>query len=1033
MNDEKRQQGTGQSDDGNASERESSIQNSYWSSSDLPPAPPGGDGNGDDQRPGRDPPGSRYRTIRVIKTGGLGRVSEAEDLELGRRVAIKEIRPDRIGYAGLRSRFRNEIRILSRVKHPNIVPIYDLVLDGGEPSFFVMPLIEGETLDQRIEASSASSNRDELFSRFLGVCDAMSHAHGKGIIHRDLKPRNVMLGEAGETWVIDWGLARSTDAGEEGNESVPGGLAQVPAETAAPDAGPPEDHDLTEFGHALGTFAYMPPEQARGDRKSMGKRSDVFSLGGILCRILTGRAPYWGDTVEKVREKANAGLLTEAWAALDSCGGAPELTALARSCLQPEPEKRPPDAKAVADRLRDYLAAAERHRREAELVKAQAQGEAEAERKALRKTRRWMWAAVAAAALLFVAVTVLAFQAQRLDRAGQELRQERDEARRQTELAERSAAEARDYQGRLLKVLGGVVSMTGDHLADRLGTLPLQKDLLTLPLKELEELERHYARSSAIDEASVATRLELGRVLLLLGQARRAQELFERAEGVAVQLLTSRPRDGEVLSYRGRASEALGDSLLAQGHFDKGKDCYHDALKYYRDWRDILPDSIGARRSVAVALEKLGDVAQEGRRLPEAREKYEECLRLYEGMEGGQGAADELRLHLAIARQKVGDVLIRMAEGADKDALDYARQAAGRLSLSLKTYEQLAAASPGSVRLRRGLVAQCDRLFYLYQRFLGEPEEARKLLQRLANLSSDWVTRDPHGTEARRAAFIARIRLAELGKLASDYAGARELYKEAGKHAQQLAADAPGHVKYRIDYVKTVAGLADIERDEGRYKEAIALYLQGIKLCDSHPSVKDHPDGARLLRALRGRVIVCDAVLRATEEPRSIDRYTSALPALAASTAGLLDSRSGWGPLLTVSGLFPGRTHAPEVVQRILSVWARELVRRGKFEDATRLAEKIKRMQPHDPDNLYDTVCIYSLCAAGAGRERRGELPPDVLAAQTEYRKRALDNLRQAVDEGYTEVGHLIIDGALAGIRSEPGYRDIIQRLKTRK
>ena len=247
---------------------------------------------------------------------------------------------------GFRARFEEEARHVGRLEHPSIVPVYDLgELPDGRP-FFVMKLIHGHTLAELLAArATPAEDLPGWVGVFERVCQAVAFAHARGLIHRDLKPSNVMLGELGEVLVLDWGIAKALAARSQ-SAQVPSTpvLLSPSVDGAATAPGGSE----TLPGQAMGTPAFMAPEQARGEVGRVGTASDVFGLGGILCVTLTGQPPFTRAG------QAAAGDLEEAFARLDGCGADAELIALAKACLAPAQEARPADAAEVAGRVKRY-------------------------------------------------------------------------------------------------------------------------------------------------------------------------------------------------------------------------------------------------------------------------------------------------------------------------------------------------------------------------------------------------------------------------------------------------------------------------------------------------------------------------------------------------------------------------------------------------------------------------------------------------------------------------------------------------------
>ncbi len=265
--------------------------------------PPGADSHSS-------PAGSstRYRPVRFHAEGGLGEVLIAHDEELDREVALKRIQAPYADHPESRRRFLLEARITGRLEHPGIVPAYGLTQDDQGRPCYAMRFIQGQTLGEAIKHFHAADRpgRDpgerslalrQMLTRFVAVCNAVAFAHSRGIVHRDLKPSNVMLGEYGETLVVDWGLAKRLDRAE-----------QAPA--AADDhrtPSPDDTSDGTRQGQVIGTPAYMAPEQAAGRTDEVGPASDIYSLGAMLYMLLTGHAPFAGGPGSEILDRVRRG------------------------------------------------------------------------------------------------------------------------------------------------------------------------------------------------------------------------------------------------------------------------------------------------------------------------------------------------------------------------------------------------------------------------------------------------------------------------------------------------------------------------------------------------------------------------------------------------------------------------------------------------------------------------------------------------------------------------------------------------------
>ena len=239
--------------------------------------------------------------------GGIGRVLVAFDEHLGREVAVKELLATAEAGSGktpgsgavsrtaaLAARFLREARVTGQLEHPNIVPVYEVGRRADGTYYYTMKVVRGRTMAAALQASKTLGDRLKLLHHYVDLCNAVAYAHSRGVIHRDIKTENVMLGEFGETVVLDWGLAKVR-----GKKDIRGG--EIARELAVlQDA----KSGHTVDGSAIGTPAYMSPEQADGKVEEIDERSDVWSLGAVLYEVLTGRPPFEGFTPFEIIGKA---------------------------------------------------------------------------------------------------------------------------------------------------------------------------------------------------------------------------------------------------------------------------------------------------------------------------------------------------------------------------------------------------------------------------------------------------------------------------------------------------------------------------------------------------------------------------------------------------------------------------------------------------------------------------------------------------------------------------------------------------------
>ena len=286
---------------------------------------------------------SKYEILSELGRGGVGIIYKARDCALRRLVAIKVLRHEFKDRDDVICRFEQEARIIAQLPHPGLAPVFECGLcDNGRP-FHSMKLVDGSNLKTLIEQELFGSETQlHAINAFASVCQTIAFTHSRNIVHLDIKPANIMIGTYGEVHVMDWGSARHLD--RDGKyEAV--GIVQSAIQI-------PEDK-LRVVG---GTLEYLAPEQAAGGK--LDKRTDVFALGACLCHILTGNPPYGGEGKLQIYRSALTGDVSPAHQELIHCNSDPSLIRLAISCLQPEPDDRPNDAREVAGAISTYQTSA---------------------------------------------------------------------------------------------------------------------------------------------------------------------------------------------------------------------------------------------------------------------------------------------------------------------------------------------------------------------------------------------------------------------------------------------------------------------------------------------------------------------------------------------------------------------------------------------------------------------------------------------------------------------------------------------------
>jgi serine/threonine-protein kinase len=286
----------------------------------------------------------RYEIHRPLGHGSMGEVHLCRDTWVGRDVAMKVLLPAHRLDPQLRARFLREARVQGQLEHPSIVPVYDLGVDAAGAMYFTMKRLRGLTVAEILRGLREDNPEitrqfplRRLLAGFAAVCLTMHYAHERGVLHRDLKPSNVMLGDFGEVYVLDWGLAKLKEASDQDME------------LAVRD--PSSDEIHTAVGRALGTFGYMPPEQALGKIAELDGRSDVYALGAVLFELLTLQPLHpktsWNAMLHSTLKGASA--------RAPGRDVPPELEAICVKATRLEPKDRYQTARELHDAVERYL------------------------------------------------------------------------------------------------------------------------------------------------------------------------------------------------------------------------------------------------------------------------------------------------------------------------------------------------------------------------------------------------------------------------------------------------------------------------------------------------------------------------------------------------------------------------------------------------------------------------------------------------------------------------------------------------------
>jgi serine/threonine protein kinase/Flp pilus assembly protein TadD len=969
-----------------------------------------------------------YRITGEIAKGGMGRVYAGYDLTLDREVAIKTLLPGADA-----DRFVTEAKITARLQHPGIPAVHELgTLPDGRP-FLAMKLIRGRTLQELLKSRDASPSRDQgaadpadrgrFIAIFEQICHAVGYAHAHNVIHRDLKPLNVMVGEFGEVQVMDWGLAKvlvpSRDrlgaaiSAPEDASRPPLEAAGMPSvepqrdwgdelatderttETLPPVGRVPEQADWeTRPGSVLGTPAYMPPEQARGEVHKLDTRSDVFGLGAILCQILTGRPPYRGPDASTVRWKAVRWEVGEAFADLDSCGAEPDLIALCKRCLAREQADRPADGRAVAAEVARIRQAAEERARRAELERQRALVR-EAEQ---RKRRRQ--ASVAGGiivAVLLAGLSVSLWQMWRAMSAEHQARQERD-AKDAALKAEKVARQ---------RTLEALRSLTEDvverKLAQGQGHTLTDEDRAFL--RSVQQQWEAFAGISGDDAESRSIRAEgyfrVGLMRYRLGELAEAEAAYRDALALQQQLTADFPTRPDYRQDLARIHGNLGNLLRDTGRVPEAEIAYRDALALQQQLTADFPTRPDYRQELARSYGNLGILFRETGRLAEAEAAYRDALALQQQLADGFPTRPDYRQDLATSHTNLGSLLL--ATGRLQEA-----EAAYRDALALQ--KQLAAEFPTRPDYRQDLATSHSNLGVLL-RAMGRLAEAEAAYRDALALRNQLVADFPARPEFRQELAMSHTNLGVLLRATGRLAEAEAAYRDALALQKQLVADFPARPDYRQELATSHNNLGVLLRTTGRLAEAEAAWRDALalqkQLADEFP---DQPD----IRSGLAGTLVNLAILGIEQRD------------FAAAKAYLDEALPHHQAALQAN---PRHPTYRQFYRRSLGALAQAQAGLLDRAAAVKAAKQICDLGWNPAEDGYDAACALALCIPIVEKHEKLDTEEQRAAVQF-YGDEAMKLLRDAVAKGFKDAAHMKKDRDLAPLRNRDDFQKLLADLE---
>ena len=781
--------------------------------------------------------GQRFRVLRPHARGGLGAVFVAMDGELHREVALKQILDSHADDPVSRQRFLIEAEITGGLEHPGVVPVYGLGTDAGGRPYYAMRFIKGNSLKEAIDAFHQRGHRDSpspprgvgarragegaggtivsrslelrtLLRRFTDVCNAVDYAHSRGVIHRDLKPANIIVGKHGETLVVDWGLAKAV------GRSDPSAGEQ----TLAPSSGGSSE---TLPGSALGTPAYMSPEQARGELNRLGPRSDVYSLGATLYCLLTGKPPFEGEDLGEILRAVQEGQFprpTQRAAKLDKA-----LEAICLKAMATVPEERYATPRALADDLDRWMAD----------VPVSAWREP-LPRRARRRARRNRTAVTAASVALVAGVVGLVAVLAVQTRANADLAASlRRETTANTALTRSQAAVQARYNLAVEAIETFHTGVSEDFLLN-------QEQFKEVRDRLLKSASDFYGKLGALlgKESDLASRRALSQanyeVARLTGKVGKAEDSLAAHQQVLAareNLAAESQADPEIRADLARSLIAVAGLLQATGKINEAEATYRKAETVLDDPAPMIAEAAAVRAVLAKCRTNLGSLLSSTGRYDEALAVYRLARADQEVLAADPGARAESRRELADTISRVGALLDETGKLSEAEA---------EHRKALAICQKLADDNPAVTEFRNALT---DSHFALGHVFWTEGKtseyeaEFRKALAIQQKLADD----NPAVTEFRSKLARAHSGVGWVLDNTGKSSEAEAEYRQALAISQKLADDNPAVTDFRLNLAYCHNSLGNLLRGMGKNSEAEAEIRKGLairqKLADDNPAI----------------------------------------------------------------------------------------------------------------------------------------------------------------------------------------------------